>query len=372
MLTSDFDYNLPENLIAQEPCKIRDKCKMLVLHKDTGDIEDKHFFDIVDYLNEGDLIVANETRVMPSRLIGKKRGTGGVAEVFLLRPIIENVVNSKIANWEVLVKPGKRLKPNNNAIVDFEDEHGDVILSAEIIDWADKNGDESKGERIARLSTDMKSLDEAFHVVGNTPLPPYIHNYNGDKEMYQTVYSITEKSAAAPTAGLHFTNELIQKCKNKGVNWTTVDLQVGLDTFRTVDEKNAEDHKIHTEKYSVPKETAELINRTKENNKRIFAIGTTSVRSLESAYLRTNDRNIEDNSTFKIEPCYNEKTSLYLIPGSKFNVTDALVTNFHVPKSTLMMLVSAFSSRDLIMRAYLHAIDNNYRFLSFGDAMLII
>ena len=217
MLTDLFNYNLPDDLIAQTPAPIRDECRMLVLNRAKSTIEDKIFKDVISYLEPGDLLVANETRVIPARLIGKKRGSGGVAEIFLLRPVIEDVVNSNCANWEVLVRPGKRLKPGSGAIVDFEDETGDVILSAEIVDWL------SQGERIARLTTSLASLDDAFHTIGRTPLPPYIRDYTGDDEMYQTVYSKHEGSAAAPTAGLHFTPELIEKCKSKGIRWTTLE-----------------------------------------------------------------------------------------------------------------------------------------------------
>lgn len=358
MLTEIFDYNLPDELIAQTPMPIRDECRMLVLNRSDGTIEDRIFKDIVDYLKPGDLLVANETRVIPARLIGKKRSTGGVAEVFLLRPVIEGTVNSSTANWEVLVRPGKRLKPGGGAIVDFEDASGNVILSAEIVDW------KGQGERIAKLTTSMASLDDAFHEVGRTPLPPYIRDYTGDEEMYQTVYSKHEGSAAAPTAGLHFTPELIEKCKAKGVRWTTVDLEVGLDTFRVVDEENAEDHEMHTEVYTISEDTARLVNETKERGGRVIAVGTTSVRSLESGFLR------DESET--LSPCKRASTSLYLMPGAEFNVVDAMITNFHVPRSTLMMLVSAFATREQIMQAYAHAIDEKYRFLSFGDAMLII
>lgn len=362
MLTSDFDYDLPEELIAQSPAPVRDECKMLVLHKDTGELEHKIFKDILDFLNPGDLLVANETRVIPARLIGQKRGTGGLCEILLLRPMIENKVNSKVARWEALVRPGKRLKPGSGAVIEFVDVDGNVAIEAQIVDWAKDPENAQKGERIVELSTHFASLDDALHEVGKVPLPPYIHDYAGDSEMYQTVYSKHEGSAAAPTAGLHFTPELIEKCKANGVGWATVDLEVGLDTFRIVDEENAEDHAMHTETYSVPEKTAKAINETKANGGRVFAVGTTSVRSLESCFLRTNS----------IEPCSRAATSLYLMPGSTFNVVDAMITNFHVPKSTLMMLVSAFSSRDKIMHAYEEAKKESYRFLSFGDAMLII
>ena len=358
MKTSDFDYDLPEELIAQEPATERDGCRLLVMDRVTGALEDRVFRDIAEYLRPGDLLVANETRVMPARLLGAKRGTGGAAEVFLLRQH-GTPLDNKSALWEVLVRPGKRLKPGTGAIVDFTDAAGQVALSAEIVDWI---ADAQKGERLARLITPLPSLDEALHAVGHTPLPPYIKNYAGDEELYQTVYSRRESSAAAPTAGLHFTPELIERLRKQGVGWETVELEVGLDTFRIVDEDDPEKHVIHTERYSVPARTVDAIAATRERGGRVVAVGTTSVRSLESAW---------DAEAGAVTPREREATSLYLLPGSEFHVVDALVTNFHVPRSTLMMLVSAFSSRENIMTAYRHAIAERYRLLSFGDAMLI-
>lgn len=358
MKTSDFDYDLPEELIAQEPAAERDGCRLLVMDRATGALEDRVFRDIAEYLRPGDLLVANETRVMPARLLGAKRGTGGAAEVFLLRQHGTPTEN-RSALWEVLVRPGKRLKPGTGAVVDFMDAAGDVALSAEIVDWADGA---QRGERLARLSTPFPSLDEALHAVGHTPLPPYIKDYAGDEELYQTVYSRRESSAAAPTAGLHFTPELIARLRDQGVRWETVELEVGLDTFRIVDEDDPEQHTIHTEFYTVPERTADAIAETRERGGRVVAVGTTSVRSLESAW---------DAEAGAVTPRERETTSLYLLPGSEFHVVDALVTNFHVPRSTLMMLVSAFSSREHIMAAYEHAIAERYRMLSFGDAMFI-
>ena len=358
MKTSDFDYDLPEELIAQEPAAERDGCRLLVMDRVTGALEDRVFRDIAEYLRPGDLLVANETRVMPARLLGAKRGTGGAAEVFLLRQH-GTPLDNKSALWEVLVRPGKRLKPGTGAIVDFTDAAGQVALSAEIVDWI---ADARKGERLARLITPLPSLDEALHAVGHTPLPPYIKDYAGDEELYQTVYSRRESSAAAPTAGLHFTPELIERLRKQGVGWETVELEVGLDTFRIVDEDDPEKHVIHTERYSVPARTVDAIAATRERGGRVVAVGTTSVRSLESAW---------DAEAGAVTPREREATSLYLLPGSEFHVVDALVTNFHVPRSTLMMLVSAFSSRENIMTAYRHAIAERYRLLSFGDAMLI-
>lgn len=360
MLTSDFDYDLPEELIAQAPAPIRDRCRMLALDRATGAIEDRIFCDIIDYLNPGDLLIANETRVMPARLLGAKRGTGGAAEVFLLRECggPEPRTNTR-AFWEVLVRPGKRLKPGSGAVVDFTDAQGNVALSAEIIDWAPGA---QRGERVAKLTTELSSLDEALHAVGHTPLPPYIKDYAGDEEMYQTVFSKRESSAAAPTAGLHFTPELIERLREKGIGWETVELEVGLDTFRIVDEEDPADHVIHTEFYTVSQRVVEAIERTHATGGRVIAVGTTSVRSLESAW---------DAEAGMLRAREREATSLYILPGYDFHVVDALVTNFHVPKSTLMMLVSALASRDMIMNAYQHAIDERYRLLSFGDAMFI-
>lgn len=364
LTTDDFDYELPEELIAQEPAPIRDECRLLVMKRDTGTLEDKIFKDIIDYLQPGDLLVANETRVMPARLIGHKRGTGGVAEIFLLREAKQGLERTnQSATWEALVRPGKRLKPG--AVVDFVSSSDavsssteNVVLSAEVIDWVEGA---QKGERLVRLNTTLPSLDEALHAVGHTPLPPYIKNYAGDEELYQTVYSHEERSAAAPTAGLHFTPELIESIKAKGIGWETVHLEVGLDTFRIVEEDNPRDHQIHTERYTVPQRTVDAIKRTKEQGGRVIAVGTTSVRSLESAWDAEQGLIARDR----------EATSLYILPGYEFKVVDALITNFHVPRSTLMMLVSAFSTRDNIMKAYRHAIKRKYRMLSFGDAMFI-
>lgn len=360
MKTSDFDYELPPELIAQEPAAERDGCRLLVMDRATGELEDRIFRDIVDYLRPDDLLVVNETRVMPARLLGAKRGTGGAAEVFLLREVHDREPRTNhSALWEVLVRPGKRLKPGTGAVVDFVDAQGDVALSAEIVDWPDGA---QKGERLARLTTTLPSLDEALHAVGHTPLPPYIKNYAGDEELYQTVYSRRESSAAAPTAGLHFTPALIERLRDQGVRWETVELEVGLDTFRIVDEDDPQQHVIHTEYYTVPQRTVDAIAETRERGGRVVAVGTTSVRSLESAW------NPEAGAVTARD---RETTSLYLLPGSQFHVVDALVTNFHVPRSTLMMLVSAFSSREHIMTAYHHAIEQRYRLLSFGDAMFI-
>lgn len=362
MKTDDFDYELPPELIAQEPASVRDACRMLVMDRKTGALEDRIFRDVVDYLRPGDLLVANETRVMPARLLGAKRGTGGAAEVFLLRQVfgVEPPKNGT-ATWETLVRPGKRLKPG--AVVDFANVSGQVILSAEVLDWVEKEGESGKGERLVRLTTPLDSLDTALHEVGHTPLPPYIKDYAGDEELYQTVYSTRERSAAAPTAGLHFTPELISRLREQGVGWETVELEVGLDTFRLVDEDDPTQHKIHTEFYTVPEQTALAVAETHARGGRVIAVGTTSVRSLESAW---------DAEAGVVTPRSREATSLYILPGYKYHAVDGLITNFHVPRSTLMMLVSAFSTRENIMHAYEHAVQERYRFFSFGDAMLIL
>ncbi|NGM17610.1 tRNA preQ1(34) S-adenosylmethionine ribosyltransferase-isomerase QueA [Eggerthellaceae bacterium zg-893] len=364
MKTSDFDYDLPAELIAQEPASVRDGCRLLVMDRATGALQDRIFRDIVDYVRPGDVFVANETRVLPARLLGAKRGTEGAAEVFLLREAAgPEPRTNRVAFWEALVRPGKRLKPGSGAVVDFRDAAGAVALSAEVVDWAPHG---QKGERIVRLSTTLPSLDEALHAVGHTPLPPYIHDYAGDEELYQTVYSRRESSAAAPTAGLHFTPQLIDRIQEAGAVWETVELEVGLDTFRVVDEDDPTEHAMHTEYYTVPERTVAAVRRAKESGGRVIAVGTTSVRSLESAWDPA-----ADNGAGALVACERAATSLYLLPGSAFHVVDALVTNFHVPRSTLMMLVSAFSTRENVMNAYKHAIAERYRMLSFGDAMFI-
>ncbi len=360
MKTDDFDYDLPERCIAQTPAPVRDECKLLVMNRRTGELQDKIFRDIIGYIEPGDVIVANETRVMPARLLGEKHETGGKCEVLLLHQRFDKEpLTNQSALWEGLVRPGKRLKPG--AVIDFKDKDGDVALQATIVGFSD-----AKGQRFVRLTTEKyPTIDEAQHAVGHCPLPPYIQNYKGDEEMYQTVYSRREDedSAAAPTAGLHFTPELIQRIKDKGALWKTVELQVGIDTFRLVEEDDPRDHKMHTETYTVPQEVVDACDHAHETGHRVFAVGTTSVRSLESAW---------DEEQGKLVARDHAHTSLYLMPGSTFHVIDAMVTNFHIPRSTLVMLVSAFSSRDMIMHAYQHAIDNGYRFLSFGDAMLMI
>lgn len=372
MLTSDFDYDLPEELIAQEPFEPRDMCRMMVLGRKSGKIEHRIFKDVIDYLDPGDLLVVNETRVRPARLLGRKVGTGGAAEVLLLKQRKPDYGDG-YAEWEAMVKPGKRLKPG--AEVEFfsqedcdarEDGTRDVregaepVLQARILDWSEKG---TPGERIVGLQSLVGTLDDAIHQVGQAPLPPYIHDYEGDPELYQTVYARRESSAAAPTAGLHFTPELLDAIQAKGVGIETVELEIGLGTFRAVTTENAEDHDMHSEVYYVTQRAIDRIEQTKRDGGRIVAVGTTSIRSLESAW---------SDEAGRMLPRDGESTDLFILPGYEFHVVDALITNFHVPKSTLMMLVSAFSTRENIMNAYAEAVKEKYRMLSFGDAMLII
>lgn len=354
MRTADFDYDLPQHYIAQAPADPRDSCKLLVLGRD-GHIEHRVFRDIIDYLEPGDLLVANETRVLPARLLGRKRGTGGQCECLLLNKREGAPDCASEQTWECLVKPGKRLK--EGALMEFCDADGQVILAGEVLGILPENG-----ARIVRLTPQGSavSVDLAMHLVGRTPLPPYITDYQGDQEMYQTVYSKTERSAAAPTAGLHFTEELLQRIKEKGVGFATVDLEVGLGTFRTVTEEDASQHDMHVELYTVPQETVEAVRRTKEAGGRVIAVGTTSVRSLESA-AASGELTAQDRAS----------TKLFIMPGYRFKVVDAMITNFHVPRSTLLMLVSAFSGREHVMAAYEEAKRESYRFFSFGDAMFI-
>ena len=403
MRTDDFDYDLPEGLIAQAPAEPRDSCRLLVLHRRDGrpgaplahggSVEHRVFRDIIDYLEPGDLLVANKTRVMPARLVGRKAVTGGTAETLLLRR--REDIDALGHVWECLVNPGKRLKPG--AVIEYRagglhaPATSPVVLTGEVLDFVD----DSKGGRLVRFepqgedaaSGAPRTLDEAIHAAGHVPLPPYITDYEGDPEKYQTVYAMREEhSAAAPTAGLHFTPELIQRIRDRGVGWVTVELEVGIDTFRLVEEDDPSKHVMHTERYHVPAEVVDAVHATKAAGHRVIAVGTTAVRSLESAFdpdapaseppvtaLGFTGRadGADTLGRGDIVPRANATTQLYLMPGSTYHVVDALITNFHVPRSTLMMLVSALASRDQIMDAYAAAIAERYRFFSFGDAMLI-
>ncbi|WP_293820221.1 tRNA preQ1(34) S-adenosylmethionine ribosyltransferase-isomerase QueA [uncultured Parolsenella sp.] len=407
MRTDDFDYPLPDELIAQAPAEPRDSCRLLVLHRgggegvtgsaapiaDGGSVEHRHFYDIADYLEPGDLLVANKTRVMPARLVGHKAKTGGVAETLLLKRREDLDALGHV--WECLVNPGKRLKPG--AVIEYRagglhaPESSPVVLTGEVTDFVE----DSKGGRLVRFEPqgadpatgEPRTLDAAIHAAGHVPLPPYITQYEGDPEKYQTVYAMREEhSAAAPTAGLHFTPELIERLRERGVGFTTVELEVGIDTFRLVEEDDPTQHVMHTERYHVPAEVVEAVHATKAAGHRVVAVGTTAVRSLESAFdayapaaeppmvARGFEGRADSADTLgrgDIVARENATTQLYLMPGSTYHVVDALITNFHVPRSTLMMLVSALASREQIMGAYQAAVDERYRFLSFGDAMLI-
>lgn len=337
MLVTDFNYNLPNELIAQYPASPRDHARLLMYDKETGVVEHKHFYDLVDYLNKDDLLVFNDTRVIPARLHGKK-DTGAKVEVFLL-----SRVNN--TDWEALVKPGKKLKIG--AIVEFSEE-----LSCEIIEYTDFGG------RIVRFKFDG-CFESILEKLGETPLPPYITAPLEDSELYQTVYSKQSGSAAAPTAGLHFTKEMLEKIEKKGIETAFVTLHVGLGTFRPVKELNILDHQMHREFYSVSEEAANKINEAKQAGRRIVAIGTTSVRTLESA---------GESGILKAGGNW---TEIFIYPGYKYRFVDSLVTNFHLPQSTLLMLVSALSSKEKILNAYEIAVAEKYRFFSFGDAMFI-
>ena len=341
MKTSDFFYDLPEELIAQHPVEPRDSSRLMVLDKITGDIEHKHFYDICDYLEAGDCLILNDTRVLPARIYGVKEGTGANVEFLLLTCKEKDV-------WEVLAGPGKRAK--EGTVFTF----GDGLMKAEIIEVLDN------GNRIAKFSYEGNNFYDVLDRIGEMPLPHYITEKLEDKERYQTVYSKELGSAAAPTAGLHFTPELLEKIKAMGVNIGFVTLHVGLGTFRPVKADRIEDHKMHSEHYSIPAETAKLINDTKASGHRVIAVGTTCTRTLESV------------CQAKGKVCeYDDWTSIFIYPGYKFKCIDGLLTNFHLPESTLIMLVSAFCGYENTMNAYKVAVDERYRFFSFGDAMLI-
>ncbi len=358
MKTSDFDYELPQSFIAQAPAEPRDACKLLVCH--AGDeagqrTEHRIFRDIIDYLEPGDLLVANETRVLPARLFARK-ATGAACELLLLNKLEEESAAAGVPVWEALAKPGKRLKPG--AEIEFVDLDGQPTGA-----FAQVSGlhEETGARHFTMCGQTNESFDALIHRIGATPLPPYITEYAGDQEMYQTVYSATERSAAAPTAGLHFTEELLAKIRAKGVGFATVDLEVGLDTFRTVSEEDPLRHVMHTERYSVSPQTVAAIEATKRAGGRVIAVGTTSVRSLESAAQGEG-----------LTPQARAATNLFIYPGYEFRVVDAIITNFHIPRSTLMMLVSAYAGRTTVLNAYEEAKREGYRFFSFGDAMLLV
>lgn len=340
MKLSDFKYDLPEELIAQDPLKNRDSSRLMVLDRHTGEICHKVFSDIIEYLNPGDCLVINDTKVIPARLIGIKTGTEAHIEVLLLKRR-ENSV------WEVLVKPGKKARAGCK--ISF----GNGLLTGEIIDVVEE------GNRLIRFEYEGV-FEEILDRLGEMPLPPYITHKLEDKNRYQTVYAKHEGSAAAPTAGLHFTEELLKRLEDKGIIIARVTLHVGLGTFRPVKTQNVLEHHMHSEFICVDREEAEKINRTRQNGGRIISVGTTSCRTLESA--------ADENG--KIKPVSTE-TDIFIYPGYKFKAVDALITNFHLPESTLLMLVSALAGREHVMNAYKEAVQKKYRFFSFGDAMFI-
>ena len=343
--TSDFYYDLPEALIAQHPAEKRDHSRLLVIDRESGELEHKHFYDIIDYLNEGDVLVINDSKVIPARLYGHAEGREeAMLELLLLR-------QHELDEWECLVKPGKRARIGSRAVF------GDGALVGEVIDIVEE------GNRIIRFEYDKSkysSIYDALQVVGMMPLPPYITERLEDRSRYQTVYAREEGSAAAPTAGLHFTPELLEKIREKGVKIAPVMLHVGLGTFRPVKAERVDEHIMHTEYFSVSPESAKIINDAKAAGGRIICVGTTSCRTIESV--------AEENGHI---PAMSGDTGIFIYPGYRFKAVDALITNFHLPESTLLMLVSAFYDKEKMMAVYNKAVDEKYRFFSFGDAMLI-
>ena len=340
MNVKDYDYDLPEELIAQDPLEDRSSSRLMVLDRQTGDVEHRHFTDILEYLHPGDCLVINNTKVIPARLFGVKEDTQAKIEVLLLKRKENDI-------WETLVKPGKKAKPGTKLVF------GDGLLTAEVVDVVEE------GNRLIQFHYDG-IFEEILDQLGQMPLPPYITHQLKDKNRYQTVYAKYDGSAAAPTAGLHFTKELLQKVKDMGVDIAEVTLHVGLGTFRPVKVENVLDHHMHSEFYMVSQEAADKINRAKESGHRVIAVGTTSTRTLEAA--ADENGRLHETSGW---------TEIFIYPGYQFKVIDALITNFHLPQSTLVMLVSALAGREHVLHAYEIAVKENYRFFSFGDAMLI-
>lgn len=340
MSTEDFNYDLPEELIAQTPLKNREESRLLVMDRDTGEIEHKHFTDILEYLVPGDVLVINDTKVIPARLIGEKEETHAVIELLLLKELGQD-------EWECLSRPFKRLHVGTK--ISF----GDGLLEATVI--------EKKEEGIVHVKFTYQGIFlEILDKLGEMPLPPYIHEKLEDKNRYQTVYAKVLGSAAAPTAGLHFTKELLEKLKQKGIIITNVTLHVGLGTFRPVEVEDVTKHHMHSEFYQMSEETADILNLAKKEHRRIIAVGTTSTRTLETIM----------HKYHKFQACHGN-TDIFIYPGFEFQAIDCLITNFHLPKSTLIMLVSAFSTKEKILHAYEEAVKEKYRFFSFGDAMFI-
>ena len=340
MLVKDFDYELPEELIAQDPLEKRSNSRLMVLDKNTGEISHRHFYDIKEYLKPGDCLVINNTRVIPARLYGARVGSGGKVEILLLKRISDN-------RWECLVKPGKKARPG------MEISFGDGLLIGKIVDIVDE------GNRIIEFSYDG-IFEEILDKLGEMPLPPSITHKLKDRDRYQTVYAREVGSSAAPTAGLHFTKDLLNDISNKGVNICYITLHVGLGTFRPVKVQNIKDHKMHSEYYSMSSKVAKILNDTRKNNHKIISVGTTTTRTLETIMQQYNE----------FKEC-SGWTDIFIYPGYTFKGIDSLITNFHLPKSTLVMLVSALAGRDNILNAYNEAIKEKYRFFSFGDAMFI-
>ena len=340
MNVKDYDYDLPEELIAQDPLEDRSSSRLMVLDRQTGDVEHRHFTDILEYLHPGDCLVINNTKVIPARLFGVKEDTQAKIEVLLLKRKENDI-------WETLVKPGKKAKPGTKLVF------GDGLLTAEVVDVVEE------GNRLIQFHYDG-IFEEILDQLGQMPLPPYITHQLKDKNRYQTVYAKYDGSAAAPIAGLHFTKELLQKVKDMGVDIAEVTLHVGLGTFRPVKVENVLDHHMHSEFYMVSQEAADKINRAKESGHRVIAVGTTSTRTLEAA--ADENGRLHETSGW---------TEIFIYPGYQFKVIDALITNFHLPQSTLVMLVSALAGREHVLHAYEIAVKERYRFFSFGDAMLI-
>jgi S-adenosylmethionine:tRNA ribosyltransferase-isomerase len=337
---NEFYFDLPEELIAQHPLKDRDSSRLMVIDKNSGELEHKTFRDIIQYIQKGDCLVLNDTRVIPARLIGVKEESGGKIEFLLLKRI-------DMSTWETLAKPGKRAK--KGAMFTF----GSGELKAEVIEVKDD------GNRIIRFEWEG-IFEEVLDKLGQMPLPPYIKETLEDKERYQTIYSKVSGSAAAPTAGLHFTDELLGKLKDKGIKVVFITLHVGLGTFRPVKSENIEEHDMHSEYYELSEEAANIINSTKENGHRVIAVGTTSCRTLETIG--------DENGRVAVQSGW---TDIFIYPGYKYKIVDGLITNFHLPESTLIMLVSALAGKEKVMNAYKEAVKNNYRFFSFGDAMFL-
>ena len=359
MRIDEFDYNLPEELIAQKPADKRDSSRLLVVHRDDHTLEHKHFFDIIDYLHEGDCLVLNNSKVLPARLFGIKEGTGAKIEFLLIKRIEGDT-------WETMVRPGKRMKPGDSVVFCEE-----PLLKATVKDYG------PDGTRIIEFEYEgifMERLEE----VGSMPLPPYIERSSeeDDKDRYQTVYCQEEGSVAAPTAGLHFTDELLAKAAAKGVELAYVTLHVGIGTFRPVKCENIEEHSMHFEEYFVSEEAAEKINRAKKEGRRVISVGTTSTRTIESAAYFDESITVSDAEGNQTAGCWQVKaggdsTGIFIYPGYEFKIIDSLITNFHLPKSTLLMLISALYDREKILEAYEEAIKERYRFFSYGDAMFI-